>query len=374
MSDGLDLGSAGQSGANQSNPNHSTGGHFPDLQFGGVALPNGDMLAAAAAYDGGLTEQTTRAALAINALGRVPAFNLDVTVLEPSQVIAIRCRAQLWDVDGTILHNSGEAIHDGLHARLSRALSELIVERTNELDLREILLREGTIFDLESWQPYRDCGNQAELSVCQGMVNIARRQFGVEISKEELSSRSFDILDRERADFFSRIHLAEGVKQVLLASVAAGIDRCPCTASSERFVIPALEHFDVLKYFGDRHVCQAKKKIGDGQYSGESVEKALELMGSPDPRAVVTFGDSMADIGASVERRVGTIILILESQDKEAALTAFLKQLSAYDQVIGDSLTDGYRPQIFIVNSLSQVRVVGRSDDIVQTVVYKPDA
>jgi phosphoglycolate phosphatase-like HAD superfamily hydrolase len=302
------------------------------------------------------------AALALNAerLRGVPP-PVGTVVLKPDQIVRIFSDYAVFDVDETQIEGTGEHVHDGPAGRFALALSQLLAAREGMT-----IPPTQSSFDSVTWQPYRACTGRSEPEVCKGMVDIANVAFFAErrelfISAEELMDASHKVLNDGWQNFVTKIRAIEGVNELLLKFRGAGVKLGICSASSEKFVIPAMSYLGLLTHFEEgATVTGATKKIEDGRFDGSDVAASIHSLGGLPWRSVM-LGDSLSDYAAAALAGVPVIILRLPNGDKGNTLTSLIQQIRAWQAGQGQGvLKAAFAPTLMIVDKFSQVEIGGR--------------
>lgn len=263
-------------------------------------------------------------------------------VLHPNQRIEIEAQGVIFDVDETILEGTGEHVHDGPQARFAKAIAEL-------------LRAQGKDFDLGLWDKnYRPHTGLAETAVCDRLALQVLTDYEVVISPRDLQDLSNRLVDERFLEFMERVSLVENVHGLIDRISDADLRLAVCTASSQRFIGRALEHFGLFSKFA-AHVFEATKRIGESLFSEVPVRDACRRLNLA-PQTCVMIGDSISDFGAAAsgDTPLELVVLRLPAAGRDQALRKFQEQRDNALAKNGDALS---RTVVVVVNDYDQVRI-----------------
>ncbi len=311
-----------------------------------------------------------------------------------TETLELSFRTAVVDNDETLVIGSGEHIHDGYKARFAVALSKYLAEvheahpELNVLNDQQIasLKLIGSIFEA-TWvtDGFKQQTGKSEEAVIQSLLQVAHTRFvAPNVARlgagynapvaQKLCSNAFSVHLTEALDECLRmlptlerenlVVLDNSLIRTLSMVRAAGGKTVVCSASSDKFVKPALQYFNAAHHF-DGFVCGATKKVSDNIYSGTDIGRAIAQVDGR-PTTSVMFGDSISDAAACLTGVEYTVLCprvpagmdpTIARDELECELLKLLSRLASFT-VEGDSNLR-VTPTVFIVHDFKQIKFGG---------------
>lgn len=305
----------------------------------------------------------------------------EISTLCKGQEINFLTDLVISDNDDTVVHGTGEYVHDGHAARFAMGLSRCLMELHQQVggilssaDI-ELLHSSKSIFNAERWAPYRDCTGVSEMQVLSGIAALANEDFnleshGVEVSEQALKHHESLALEEDWDFLMNNVQVDAGSQKLFMDAKKHKIPVTICSASNFDFVRRALCHVG-LSDLVDEMVCNAVKKNPDGTFSGRDVLQLCETY-QVAPRNAVFKGDSLADIGSAMLAGIGLILIRvpdkrvltpledMDYQSEKRRVRHHLANLSRVIETIEVPDDRTYRSTIVFVPDFARVNLVGK--------------
>ena len=282
--------------------------------------------------------------------------------------LALAANHAIFDVDETIIANTGRYIHDKRGARFELALRltlrkalktvSLDGDRIRDAEKKYALIRQA----LARWEEdYCSAfAGHKELKVCQEMCRVAQEKLsamGVEVAldarhmRRESHSVVRKLFDMHREE----LHLLPGVRELAEALKSSGAQMALCTSSPQGIIRCLLNRqFPGWgKLFGKGHY-DATKKDGTEDFSPSAVNETCAARRlNCHPGETVMFGDSKSDMGTAI--LAGVALVVIRPAEYSEKAVADLRE--SYDGIKSKHPLEAARCAVVVIKDFSQVKI-----------------